>query len=183
MDAHQKLQLQNMISANNVEDQTELIRQLKHSEILEQETNTMIFLKAKHRNNAETLHLEAMQECRFLFTYYTDIYNKILKDELDLNIFFAVLNVLKEIENGELDQHTGSFKVGNLLKEMYVDSALKKAENAENAEKKGENAKKEENPENKEKVLPLMNIHWKEFKQNSLLPKVKKNTKTNQKKK
>ena len=34
MNDKQRLQLQNMIKTNNVEDQTELIRNLKHSHIL-----------------------------------------------------------------------------------------------------------------------------------------------------
>ena len=34
MNDNQRLQLQEMIKANNVEDQTEIIRQLKHSSIL-----------------------------------------------------------------------------------------------------------------------------------------------------
>ena len=34
MDDNARLQLQNMIKANNVEDQTDLIRDLKHSHIL-----------------------------------------------------------------------------------------------------------------------------------------------------
>ena len=55
---------------------------------------------------------------------YTDIYNKIRKDELDLSILNRFLNVLRNIEDGELDQHEGAFVVGTLLKELYVDSAL-----------------------------------------------------------
>jgi hypothetical protein len=38
------------------------------------------------------------------------------------------LNVLERIEEGEIDQHTGSYLVGTLLKELYIDSALKKAD-------------------------------------------------------
>jgi hypothetical protein len=38
------------------------------------------------------------------------------------------LDILKKIEDGQLDQHEGSFMVGTILKDIYVDSALKKAE-------------------------------------------------------
>jgi hypothetical protein len=128
MNDNQRLQLSNMIKANNVEDQTELIRTLKHSHIMRDEINTMIILKAKYRDDPEKIHYECMNDCNFLFTYYTDIYNKIRKDEIDLGMLMKFIDVLKEIEDGLLDQHEGSFKVGTLLKEMYVDSALKKAE-------------------------------------------------------
>ncbi len=128
MDDNQRLHLQKMIAENNVTDQTDLIRELKHSHTLRNEVNTLIMLKAKHCDNADDLHMEAMMECNFLFTYYTDIYNKIRKDEIDLKILYKFLDVLEEIEEGKLDQHEGSFKVGTLLKDIYVDSALRKAE-------------------------------------------------------
>jgi predicted transcriptional regulator len=131
MDEKQKLQLQNMIKANNVEDQTEFIRELKHSEILRNDVNKLIEIKKKYTNtdtDATNLYNEGAVECSFLFTYYTDIFNKIRKDEIDITILFSFLDILKKIEDGELDQHEGSFMVGELLKKIYIDSALKKAE-------------------------------------------------------
>jgi hypothetical protein len=128
MDYKQRLQLQNMIKANNVEDQTEFIRNLKHSQIIRHEVNNMIMVKAKFRGDENKIHEECVNECNFLFTYYTDIYNKVRKDEIDIGILNKFLDVLKRIEDGELDQHEGSFLVGSILKELYVDSALRKAE-------------------------------------------------------
>jgi hypothetical protein len=128
MDDNQRLHLQKMISANNVEDQTGLIRDLKHSYILRENVNNLVMLKAKHFDDVDSLNLEAMVECNFLFTYYTDLYNKIRKDEIDLKILFQFIDVLKKIEDGLMDQHEGSFEVGSLLKKIYVDSALRKAE-------------------------------------------------------
>ena len=57
-----------------------------------------------------------------------DIFNKIKKDELNLSILHNLLDILKKIENEEMDQHNAAFQVGKLLKEMYIDSALTKAE-------------------------------------------------------
>lgn len=153
MDDNQRLQLQNMIKANNVEDQTELIRNLKHSQIIRNEVNNMILIKAKFRNDETKIHEECMNECNFLFTYYTDIYNKLRKDEIEIQILNKFLDVLKKIEDGELDQHEGSFLVGSILKELYVDSALKKAEKL--------NADEESKPEPKK---PEKNVSWKQFK-------------------
>ena len=153
MDDKARLQLQKMIKANDVEDQTELIRELKHSHLLQNDINNLIMLKAKYRNNQDKINEEGMTECGFLFTYYTDIYNKIRKDEIDLKILNQFLNVLRRIEDGELDQHEGAFIVGTLLKEIYVDSALRKA------------AKLNEKQE-QEYVEPreIVNISWKDFK-------------------
>ena len=140
MDDNQRLHLQNMITANNVEDNTDLIRELKHSLILKENVNNLIMLKAKYPNDPDALNLEGMSECNFLFTYYTDIYNKIRKDEIDLKILYKAFDVLRDIEDGKLDQHTGAYEFGTLLKQIYVDSALKKADklNAENDNKESE---------------------------------------------
>ena len=154
MDNKQRLQLQNMIKVNNVEDQTGLIRDLKHSQILRNEINNMIMIKAKYRGDDEKIAQECMNESNFLFTYYTDIFNKVKKDEIDINLLYKFLDILKKIEEGQLDQHEGSFQVGTILKTIYVDSALKKAEKLDAANEA-------------EKVEPKkanVNISWKQFK-------------------
>lgn len=153
MDDSQKLQLQNMIKVNNVEDQTDLIRNLKHSQILRKDVNNMILIKSKFKGDDEKIYNECINEANFLFTYYTDIFNKIRKDEIEIQIFNKFLDVLRQIEENELDQHEGSFAIGTLLKELYVDSALKKAEKLDlNSEKKVEPKK------------PEINISWNQFK-------------------
>jgi hypothetical protein len=143
-----------MIKANNIEDQTGLIRELKHSEILKKDVQTLLSLKQKFGEDEEALKLESMCECAFLFNYYTDIYNKIRKDEIDLGILNKFLNVLKQIEDGDLDQHEGSFVVGTLLKELYIDSALKKADKLD----------KEHEGENEVVAVEPVKISWKQFK-------------------
>lgn len=155
MDEKQRLQLQNMIKANNVEDQTQLIRDLKHSHILKNEINSMIMIKAKYRNDPEKINLECINECGFLFTYYTEIFNKIKKDEIDINILNKFIDVLRKIEDGELDQHSGSFLVGTLLKELYIDSALKKADKLNEEHDKNKVVKEQKEP---------VKISWKQYK-------------------
>ncbi len=158
MDDNARLHLQKMIKANNVEDQTDLIRQLKHSEILKKDVEVLVNLRDKYNEEQQDLlNLEAMNQCNFLFTYYTDIYNKIRKYEIDLGILSKFLDVLRRIEDGELDQHEGSFLVGTLLKELYVDSALKKADKLEKD--------RQQNEEPKEVMKgPSVEISWKQFK-------------------
>lgn len=157
MNDTQRLQLQKMVSANNVEDQTELIRNLKHSHIFKMEITNMMMIKSKYRGDEEKIKEECMNECGFLFTYYTDIFNKIKKDEIDLTILFKFIEVLRKIEDGEVDQHEGSFLVGTLLKELYIDSALKKADKLD-----------EQYATKEEPVKPVLSISWKQYKQNLL---------------
>ena len=153
MDDNARLQLQKMIQANNVEDQTELIRELKHSQLLRENISNLVLLKSKYGDDMDSIMNESMAECSFLFTYYTDIYNKIRKDEIDMKILFDFLDVLEKIEQGELDQHEGSFVVGTLLKKLYIDSAIKKS------------AKLDAQYENEkeEKVEPIQ-ISWSQYK-------------------
>ena len=132
MDDKARLQLNQMIKANNISDQTQLIRNLKHSSVLKTDIQNLILLKNKYPNDLDTVNYEGINECNFLWTYYTDLYNKIRKDEIDVNILFKFLDVLEQIEKGEIDQHEGSFEVGTLLKKIYVDSELKKAEKLNN---------------------------------------------------
>ena len=155
MDDKQRLQLQNMIKVNNVLDQTDLIRNLKHSQVLRNEINNMIIIKAKYRGDDEKIYHECASECNFLFSHYTDIFNKVRKDEIDISILNKFIDVLKQIEDGELDQHEGSFLVGTLLKQLYVDSAIKKGEKLD---------EKYNNNERTEPKRAINEISWKQYK-------------------
>jgi len=154
MDNNARLQLQKMLKENDVLDQTELIRELKHSEIMRREVNILVNLRKKYPNDEDSLNMEGMLECSFLFNYYSDLYNKIRKDEINLTILFQFIDVLERIEKGDIDQHEGSFIVGTLLKKIYVDSALKKAEKLDNKYGTEENIPAPE----------PVKISWKEFK-------------------
>ena len=66
------------------------------------------------------------------------------------------LEVLKNIEDEKVNQHEGSYQVGKILKELYIDSALKKSE-------KLDKKYKSKDSENKGK-----NISWKEYKEKNL---------------
>ena len=156
MDANQKLQLQDMIQANGTQDQTGLIRNLKHSRILRQEVDNLLLIRAKYRNESpEFINNECMNECNFLFTYYTDIYNKVRKDEIDLGILNRFFDMLEQVENGSLNQHEASFQVGTILKELYVDSALKKAEKLDALSPV------------EQKRAPINNMSWSDYKKKS----------------
>ena len=150
MDDNQRLHLSRMIKENNVLDQTPLIRQLKHSQIMRDNVNTLLDLKVEYQG--DELNMKAAEQCSFLFTYYTDIYNKIKKDEINLEILFQLIDKLKDIEEEKVDQHEASFEVGTILKKIYVDSALKRAEKLD--EKYGKVLEKKE----------VENISWKQFK-------------------
>ena len=80
-----------------------------------------------------------------------------MKDEIDISILGKFLAVLSKIEEGELNQHEGSFMIGSLLKELYIDSALRKAD-------KLDKQYADENAEEVPEVKPI-EISWSQYKQ------------------
>lgn len=132
-----RLNLKNLIKESDCEDNTESIRHLKHSVIMRDEIYKLELLKKTKHTIAETdpaLFKELAQtECAFLYNNYMDIFNKILKDEINLQTMSKFLIVLKMIEDGKVDQHEGSAMVGQILKELYLDSAVRCADNLDKA--------------------------------------------------
>ena len=123
-----KYQLRKMIESNNVVDKTEQIRELKHSKLIRSSIQTLLKLKEDHhelfKTNKEEFEKIAVSTCHFLFFNYMELYNIILKESMNVTTLNKLLDVLEQIENGELDQHEGSFQVGKHLKEIYIDSKL-----------------------------------------------------------
>ena len=158
MDNFDRINLEKMIKSNNVENYTDEIRKKKHSNLINNDIEKLLNIKKNYKElqkkDNEKFDNLCINQCEFLFKNYTDIFNKIKKDEIDLKILAQFLTILKKIENEEIDQHEGSFIVGKLLKDLYIDSALKKSEKLD----------KINNEEKKEFKEPIKNINYKEFK-------------------
>ena len=160
LDKQQKLDLQSMIKANETEDVTEQIRKNKQSNLIRNDIKQLLFLKQKYarlaKSNPNEFDKMCVTQCQFLFNNYTDIFNKIKTDTLNLTIIDKFLNILKRIEDGELDQHEGSYLVGQHLKELYIDSAMRNQQKMEANERKKKVQKKP--------TIPEKNISYKDFK-------------------
>tara|TARA_B100001094_G_C18148053_1_gene782023 strand:+ start:1302 stop:1826 length:525 start_codon:yes stop_codon:yes gene_type:complete len=158
----EKLDLAALIKANDSDDCTEDIRSKKQSSLIRTDVKQMVYLKQKYERLAKTNPAEfdkmCTSQCNFLFNNYTDLYNKIKNDNLDLNILDKFLTILKKIEDGEIDQHEGSYLVGTYLKELYIDSALR---NEKKQEAKDRRKKVPKKPPTLEKEK---NISYKDFK-------------------
>ena len=155
MNQNQRLQLQSLINEHNVSDQTETIRQIKHSEPLRKEITLLMKIKDEC-DTIDEVKNKGMNECRLLYNYYTDIFNRIVKDELNVNMMHQFLDILKKIEDNKLDQHEASFQIGTILKEMYIDSAVTR----ENKMKE----KVKEEKKVKSKSSNTKNISWSQYK-------------------
>ena len=90
LNPQQKLDLANMIKANETEDCTEEIRSKKQSVLIRNDVKQMVYLKQKYArlasSNPNEFHAMCVKQCNFLFNNYTDLYNKIKNDNLDLRI-------------------------------------------------------------------------------------------------
>ena len=79
-----------------------------------------------------------------------------MKGDMDMNLLHKFLVILEQIEKGKYDQHEASVKVGQILKEIYVDSAVREANRLDG--RKGVKKQK------KVKFKKSKNISWGDFK-------------------
>jgi hypothetical protein len=160
----ESLNLKRLLKDSQAEDNTEYIRRVKHSEKIRDDIRKLDKLKkeesALYAENRDQFKEKAQGICNFLFVNYTDIFNKVVADELDLAIMSRLLVVLKLIEENKVDQHEGSVLVGKILKELYVDSALKRCDNLDKANNKMEVMDTQENKSTSE-VKPISWNEWK----------------------
>jgi hypothetical protein len=154
MENQENLNLKNLIKEYKYESTTEKIRTLKHSKKIRTDVTNLLNLKKKYNKlNAGTRRNIIEKQCSFLHQNYTNIFNKVLKDNLDMNLLNKFLVILESIENGKCDQHEASVKVGQILKEIYIDSSIREA-------KKNDNRKKNK----KVKTIKPKKVSWKEYK-------------------
>jgi hypothetical protein len=159
LNQQERLNLKKLLDESDCENNTEYIRKVKHSTLIRNDVRKLDTLRMANTHLSPVDFAELCQcECLFLFNNYTDIFNKMVKNELDLTIMTKLLTVLKLIEDNKVDQHEGSVMVGKILKELYIDSAMKRADNL-NKEHEAE------------KVAPVESkkISWKEYR--NLQPK------------
>ena len=152
----ERIHLKNLMNEMNYEDNTDSIRKLKHSSLIRDDIRTLEQLK-KGRDQAmddDAFFQLAQEKCAFLYNNYTDLFARSMKNELDLVIMTKMLIVLKMIEDDKLDQQEGSVMVGRYLKELYLDSAIKRADNLDKEREA-------------EKVQPIegKKVSWKQYKQ------------------
>ena len=120
---HDRFQLKKMVEAHKVEDNTSRLREAQHSSEIRRCVQYILEKKKVTKTKAE-LEAAISGECGFLLFHYYDIYNLVLKDG-DVVLLNKFLDVLEKIELGQCDQHEGSFLVGKILKEMYIDTVVR----------------------------------------------------------
>ena len=139
----QQEMLQKMIRENDTEDNTSKIRRLKHSSLIRRDVSNIRNIKRRMRTrDFHKLDAECQQKCSFLFNNYTIIYNKMIKDEIDIQIMYKFLDALQSIEDGTRNQHEASYEIGMLMKKLYVDKKINKSNETKKQDKTNSKQKK-----------------------------------------
>jgi hypothetical protein len=160
IDDETRLKFNELLKESNAADNTEKIRKLKHSSKIKEQISIMLDIKRKYsRLDRKTQDKMIDTQCNWMFSNYFNLFNKLKKDELDIKILGQFVNALKAVEDGIMDQHEASVRVGQILKKLYIDSALKKDKKEE--EKRERQRKKK--PANKKGKLT-----WSQFKKLNL---------------
>ena len=137
IDDETRLKFNELLKESDASDNTEKIRKLKHSSIIKEQVSIMLDIKKRYKRlDQNTLYKMIDKQCNWLFTHYFNLFNKLKKDELDIQILGEFINSLKAVEDGKMDQHEASVRVGQILKKLYIDSALKKDKKEEEKREK-----------------------------------------------
>lgn len=154
MDAEQEKVLNRLIKENDVQDNTDKIKSLRHSPKIRNDVAVIQNIKRQLKTkDFAKLDKEAIHKCSFLYANYPNIYNKLLKDEIDIKVLYTFLDELAKIENGDQDQHEASYNIGMLLKSMYVDKKI------------GLDSKDKSNDSSKKKRKKTSNLSYAEYKE------------------
>ena len=126
MDNSERQLLDKMIKESDFVDNTDLIRNTQHSELIKNDVNRLLKLKQEYNNinNLDIYKKMAQIECSFLFKNYNGIFHRLVDDKLELNIMLLLIKTLRKIENGIIDQNEGSVEVGKILKQIYIDKVI-----------------------------------------------------------
>lgn len=154
----ERLDLKRILSnSSDYQNTTELIRHVKHSSKIQKEVMDLVAWMDAQPETTDfedsNVELEAQTAVPCLYGLYPDIFKKVLHREIDFKILDRLIQILRGIEEGSVDQHEGSVLVGNVLKEMYLDSAVR---HGANLDKKYKNDKKPD-------PLPEKPISWKAY--------------------
>lgn len=152
-----RIDLKRLLSTSDCENNTEHIRNMKHSSKIQEDIMKLVKFSNAQQTLAEsypdTFEEQAKELVPFLANGYTDIFNKVIRNEINFEILGKLLYVLKAIEDEKVDQHEGSVLVGKILKELYLDSAVRHGDNLD---------KKYAAP--KPALVEGQAISWKEYK-------------------
>ena len=92
------LNLKKLVEQSDCENNTDKIRELKHSCIIQENMLLLDSLKKEYSEIKKTNHNDflniCIQNCSFLYNNYTEIFHKAVNDELNMTLMQNMLSVL-----------------------------------------------------------------------------------------
>lgn len=150
MNPKEKEILSKMLKDSDFKDNSNDIKRNKHSIKIQQDINTYLSLKKTYsrlqQTNSNLFKQKIINQCNFLYTNYNNIFDKLINNQLDINILNKFIYFLKQIEDGKMDQNTASYEIGKLLKSHYIDKEISNNDHINNNNN-------------------INNITWKQFKE------------------
>jgi len=157
MNSTDKESLQKVLKGfeDKYEDNTAYIREEKRSSRLRDDILQMERLKRSYSGDKTSQEFRDLcaTECPYMFNEYSLIFNKQIKDVLDLKLMFRTLEVLRQIEIGQINQEEGSVLVGKMFADMYLDAAKREGELLD-----------AERGETRPDPIEGLSLSWKQFK-------------------
>jgi|UniRef100_A0A6C0IQZ5 hypothetical protein len=133
LDLNDKMNLKNLVSKMGAEDNTDNIRKWRHSTKIRDDIRILDTLTQEKFDlritDPEIYAKTCIDAAPFLYEHYQDLFKRMIKRELDLTIMTKLLVILRLIEDEKVDQHEGAAMFGKILKELYIDSAVKQGDN------------------------------------------------------
>ena len=139
IDDETRLNFDKMLKESGASDNTSKIRKLKHSSKIKEQVSIMMDIKKKYKRlGKKSIDKMIDSKCMWLHKNYMNIFIRLKKNELDLDILYNLILCLKDIEDNKTDQREASIKVGKILKKLFIDSAMKREKNGKEIKKRRE---------------------------------------------
>ena len=129
----ERLNLKKLVTEMEGEDNTHNIRRIKHSVPMRDDIRIIDTLKNTHadmrQRSPEEFNALCQSKCSFLYNNYTDIYNKIISDELDMTIMTKYQELMQKgsIWTAKMSEMSSDFGAEQLTRMLEIQSKLASA--------------------------------------------------------
>tara|TARA_Y100000768_G_C23793726_1_gene593822 strand:- start:174 stop:674 length:501 start_codon:yes stop_codon:yes gene_type:complete len=113
--------LDDIIKEHKIEDNTSYVVNNKKASIIRKEFYALLKIKQVHGHEKKNL---SKIQAPYLYKNYKAIFDKIIKEDFNVELFKDLIDILEKIENKRIDLNEGSFIFGKKLKNIFVDKCI-----------------------------------------------------------
>jgi hypothetical protein len=63
------------------------------------------------------------KECKYIYTKFPDVFDRVVKNDMNLDVFEKIVMILKMIEDGKVNQSEASALVGKLSQRLFFQTS------------------------------------------------------------